>query len=159
LPGGHKEKTDQTTVAAAQREVREQFQHWLARGFGLSTIVTLNSGRPYNLLAGVDLNGNGDNPPGDRPGGLGRNAGISPGFANVDLRLTRNIAFNERAKVQLFFETFNLFNRVNVTDLGRVFLPGTALPPQENGRFIATPDRFRASANARQIQFGFRFQF
>ncbi|MBI3951992.1 MAG: carboxypeptidase regulatory-like domain-containing protein [Acidobacteria bacterium] len=36
---------------------------------------------------------------------------------------------------------------------------GTPLPLQENGRFIVTLDRFRASANARQIQLGFRFQF
>lgn len=135
------------------------WKHWLVRGFGLSTIVTLNSGRPYNLLAGADLDGNGDNPPGDRPAGLGRNVGLSPGFANVDLRLTRNIQFNERTKVQLFFETFNLFNRVNVSDFGRVFLPGTPLPPQKGGRFIVTPDRFRAATNARQIQLGFRWQF
>lgn len=135
------------------------WKHWLARDFALSGIVTLNSGRPYNLLAGVDLNGDGDNPPGDRPAGLGRNVGISPGFANVDLRVTRNISFAERAKVQLFFETFNLFNRVNIVDFGRVFRPGTPLPPQEGGRFIVTPDRFRRSAPARQIQFGFRLQF
>jgi hypothetical protein len=135
------------------------WKHRLVRGFALSSIITLNSGRPYNLLAGVDLNGDGDNPPGDRPAGLGRNIGISPGFANVDLRVTRNIEFNERAKVQLFFETFNLFNRLNVVDFGRVFPPGTPLPPVENGRFIVTPDRYRRSAPARQIQFGFRFQF
>jgi hypothetical protein len=135
------------------------WKHWLVRGFALSTIVTVNSGRPYNLLAGVDLNGDGDNPPGDRPDSVGRNVGVSPGFSNLDLRLTRSISFTDRTKVQLFFETFNLFNHVNVVDFGRVFLPGTPLPPKENGRFTVTPDRFRASANARQIQLGFRFQF
>lgn len=135
------------------------WKHWLARGFGLSTIVTLNSGRPYNLLAGVDLNGNGDNPPGDRPHGLGRNAGISPGFANFDLRVTRTINFSEQRRIQLFFEAFNLFNRVNVTDFGRVFLPGTPLPRQKNGLYIVTPDRYRSASNARQIQLGFRLQF
>src|SRR5262249_3041119 len=48
------------------------------KDFQLSTIVTINSGRPFNLLAGVDLNKNGDNPPGDRPAGLARNLGILP---------------------------------------------------------------------------------
>ncbi len=137
----------------------DYWKHWLVRGFALSSIITLNSGRPWNLLAGVDLDGNGDNPPGDRPAGLGRNAGVSPGFANVDLRLTRTIRLNERAEVQLFAEAFNLFNRVNVTDFGRVFPPGTSLPPKKGGRFIVTPDRFREAAHARQIQFGFRLRF
>src|SRR5207245_2710940 len=66
------------------------------RGYQISTILNLNSGRPYNLLAVVDLNQNGDNPPGDRPAGLGRNVGITPGFANLDLRFTKSMAFGER---------------------------------------------------------------
>src|SRR5262249_15944814 len=84
------------------------------RDFHLSTIVPLNSGRPFNLLAGVDLNRNGDNPPGDRPAGIARNQGITPGFAEVDMRLTRSIKFQEKYQVNLTFEAFNLFNRVNI---------------------------------------------
>jgi len=95
----------------------------------------------------------------NNPNTLGRDVGISPGFANLDLRLTRDIQIHEQKKLQLLFETFNLFNHVNVTDFGRVFLPGTPLPRKDQGRFVVTPDRYRASANARQIQLGFRFQF
>jgi hypothetical protein len=133
------------------------------RDFQLSTIVTANSGRPFNLLAGVDLNRNGDNPPGDRPAGIARNAGITPGFVNVDMRLTRVIRFKERYSLTVTFEGFNIFNRTNISVLNRIYPPnpdGTFnLPPTDGGRFIATPDRFRGSFPARQFQLGARFAF
>ncbi|KAF0210658.1 MAG: ferrienterochelin and colicins outer membrane receptor [bacterium] len=43
------------------------YKNLLMKGFQLSSIINLNTGRPYNLLAGRDLNGNGDLPNGDRP--------------------------------------------------------------------------------------------
>ncbi|MEW6730996.1 MAG: TonB-dependent receptor [Acidobacteriota bacterium] len=135
----------------------------LLRDFQLSTIVTLNSGRPFNLLAGVDLNRNGDNPPGDRPAGIARNAGIAPGFANVDVRLTRSLRWQDRYQLNLTLEVFNLFNRVNITELNRIYPPNLdgsfSLPATDGGRFIATPDRFRNAASARQFQLGVRFVF
>jgi hypothetical protein len=135
----------------------------LLRDFQLSGILSLNSGRPYNLLAGVDLNMNGDNPPGDRPPGLGRNAGISPGFANFDMRLERSIKLNERVNIKGFVEIFNLFNRVNISDFNRTFPPDAQgnfqLPAQDNGRYIVTPDRYRAAFSPRQFQLGLRFAF
>jgi hypothetical protein len=133
------------------------------KDFQLSAIITINSGRPFNLLAGVDLNRNGDNPPGDRPAGIARNAGISPKFASFDMRLTRMIRLKDRYQVNLTLEAFNLFNRVNILSLNRVFPPNADgsfnLPPMENGRFIATPDRFRDASPARQLQLGVRFSF
>jgi hypothetical protein len=134
----------------------------LLRDFQLSTILNLNSGRPYNLLAGVDLNMNGDNPPGDRPTGLGRNVGITPGFANVDLRLTRTAIINERYKLQGFIEIFNLFNRVNIDPnvIDRTFTPDAqgrfTLPVKEGGRFIVPRDRYRGAFSPRQFQLGVR---
>lgn len=139
----------------------------LLTGFQLSTIVTLTSGRPYNLLSSVDLNMNGDNPPGDRPlnGGvsIGRNVGILPGFANTDLRLTRTIQFHEHYRIQGFAEVFNLFNRVNISDIDRTFSPDSKgnfmLPPRSGGRFVVTPDRYRNAFSPRQIQLGVRLTF
>jgi hypothetical protein len=129
-------------------------------GFQLSSIITLSSGRPYNLLAGIDLNRNGDNPPGDRPAGLGRNVGVRPGFAGVDLRLTRKFSIKEQYRFELFAEAFNLFNRTNISEVDRVFLPDAQgnfqLPQQDGGRYIVTPDRFRDAFAPRQFQFGFR---
>ncbi|MEW6733430.1 MAG: TonB-dependent receptor [Acidobacteriota bacterium] len=138
-------------------------QNPLLRDFQLSTIVSLESGRPYNLLAGVDLNLNGDNGQGDRPLSIARNAGITPGFANVDLRLTRTVNVNERVRIQGIFEVFNLFNRVNISDVARVFPPDPlgrfSLPPQEDGRFISPQSRHRGSFSPRQFQIGFRLIF
>jgi hypothetical protein len=132
-------------------------------GFNLSSIVTLNSGQPFNLLTGVDLDGNADNPSADRPNRIGRNAGRAPGFASVDLRVARSVNINERVKVTGYAEVFNLFNRVNISDLNRIYPPRADgsfdLPPLEDGRYIATPDRFRNAFRPRQFQFGFRLLF
>ncbi|KAF0247434.1 MAG: ferrienterochelin and colicins outer membrane receptor, partial [bacterium] len=139
----------------------------LFTGYQLSTIINLNSGRPYNLLAGVDLNRNNDNPVGDRPlignTPIARNAGLTPGFANIDLRLTRTISYKEKYKFQGFVEIFNLFNRVNINDVSRIFPPDAQgnflLPPKDGGRFTATPQQFVSAFSPRQIQLGFRFSF
>lgn len=133
------------------------------KDFQLSAIITINSGRPFNLLTGVDVNMNGDNPPGDRPAGIARNQGISPTFSSFDMRLTRAIHLKDKYQVSLTLEGFNLFNRVNVLSLNRIYPPNPDgsynLPPKENGRFIATPDRFRDASAARQLQLGVRFSF
>lgn len=137
----------------------------ILRDFQISTIASLNSGRPYNLLAGVDLNGTGDFPAGDRPLGIARNAGITPGFASVDMRITRSISFKERYRISAVIEFFNLFNRVNIdpNNINRTYLPDLTgnfnLPAQDNGRFILTKDRFRNALAPRQVQFGFKVAF
>ncbi|MEW6732268.1 MAG: carboxypeptidase regulatory-like domain-containing protein [Acidobacteriota bacterium] len=135
----------------------------LLRDFQISAILNLNSGRPYNLLAGADLNMNGDNPPGDRPLGLGRNVGISPGFTNLDLRLTRSLAIKDHYRLQIFIEAFNFLNHVNISDYNRVFEPDSQgffnLPAKQGGRFIVPPDRFRKAFSPRQFQFGLRLNF
>ncbi len=139
---------------------------WL-RNFQVSTILNLESGKPYNLLAGTDLNGSGDSPPGDRPilngVSLARNVGITPNFASVDMRLSRNFIFDEKYKIEFLVEGFNLFNHTNISDLDRIFTPNAQnqfnLPPQENGRFIAPTSRFRNAFSPRQIQLGAKITF
>jgi hypothetical protein len=148
-------------VASGVWELSYTANRWL-RDFQLSTIVTLESGRPYTVRAGVDLNRNGDGTT-DRPFGIGRNTGITPGYANVDLRLTRTVSFSETARLQGFLEAFNLFNRTNVSQVVTIFPPDAQgnfnLPPQRDGRFIAPPANYRAAFAPRQLQFGFRFIF
>ncbi|MEW6732243.1 MAG: TonB-dependent receptor, partial [Acidobacteriota bacterium] len=141
----------------------------ILRDFQLSSIVTITSGTPFNLLAGVDLNGSGDNPPSDRPliGGvpIGRNAGEQPGFASLDLRLSRKITINEKLFFEGFIEGFNFLNRTNISQVDNVFLPDLQgnfnLPPNtgNNGRFIAPRNRYRNAFSPRQLQFGLRFNF
>lgn len=97
------------------------------KDFQLSSIVTATSGRPYNLLAGVDLDRNGDNPISDRPlingTPVGRNVGIAPGFTNVDIRLVRNITFKDRFRIQGSLEGFNILNHTNISDIDRFYQP------------------------------------
>lgn len=139
-------------------------KHLLLRDYTLSYIFTAVSGRPWNLLAGVDLNRNGD--ANDRPAGLGRNVGVTPAFYNLDVRLARRCINRDRFKLEGIVEAFNLFNRTNVREFGRTFPPVNPplntefnLPPRRGGRFIVTPDRYRRAFPPRQIQVGFRMTF
>ncbi|MBI4854435.1 MAG: TonB-dependent receptor [Acidobacteria bacterium] len=133
------------------------------KDFLFSSIITLSAGQPFNLLVGADLDGNGDTAaPADRPNGIGRNAGRGAGFASVDMRVARTITVGEKVKLIGYFEAFNVFNRLNVNEVNRIFplTPnGFNLTPQEDGRFTATPDRFASAFRPRQIQFGFRVTF
>lgn len=135
----------------------------LFRDFRLSTIIDAESGRPYNITAGADLNLSGDFPPSDRPLSLGRNVGLSPGFFSVDMRLERKINIKEKLQIQGFLEVFNLFNRVNISEIDGIF-PADAqgnynLPKKDGGRFVAPPERFRSAFAPRQVQVGFRISF
>ncbi len=86
-------------------------------GYQLSTIATLQSGRPYNITAGGDVNGDGTART-DRPPYVGRNTLDGPSFQNVDVRFTRDISvYRERAKLRLMFEAFNLTNRANYSSI------------------------------------------
>lgn len=138
-------------------------KNFLLKDLQVSSIITLESGRPYNLLAGVDLDLSGDANPTDRPTAIGRNVGILPGFANIDLRLIKSVKFQEKYNAQIIFEVFNLFNRVNISDINRTFPPDKNgnfnLPAQENGRFIAPVERFRGALSPRQLQIGLKLSF
>ncbi len=79
-------------------------------------------------------------------GTLGRNTYEGPGFANLDFSLFKNFkvrAINEESRLQLRFEIFNAFNRVNFGQ------PVNGL----NALFGLQ------SFDARQIQFGLKFIF
>jgi hypothetical protein len=134
----------------------------LLRDFRLSSIVVLESGRPYNVITSVDLNNDGDSL-NDRPAGLGRNVGIIPGYANVDLRLMRTIKFKDRFQLQVLAEAFNLFNRKNIRFGNRIISPDAngniPLPEMEDGRYKLPESSFLLAFPSRQLQFGMRFVF
>jgi hypothetical protein len=132
-------------------------------GIQLSAIVAAASGVPFNILAGTDLNGDGDGgnfpadrarrTPGDPASAVARNAGRLPAEATVDLRVNRRFSMGGFA-VEPIFEVFNLFNRTNFTDINNVFgigaFPSAPLPTY--GQFVRT-------APPRQAQLGFRLMF
>src|SRR5262249_19578215 len=82
----------------------------LLHDFKFSSLVAVESGRPFTVFTGFDANNDG-NPLSDRPGTLGRNTLIGPGFASVDVRVARPIKFTERLNSEFSVDFFNLFNR------------------------------------------------
>jgi outer membrane receptor protein involved in Fe transport len=91
-----------------------KFARALLRGYQFSMITNLQSGRPLSVGVGSgDPNGD-SNSGSDRVPGIGRNTIDAPGFAQVDIRFTRDInLYKERTSLRLMFEAFNLTNRVN----------------------------------------------
>lgn len=146
-------------------------------GFTLSPILRANSGRPFNLLVGSDINGDRHSTT-DRPPGAGRNAGRGPSFWTFDLRLARRISFGESRNLELMFEAFNLFNRLNFTSINntvscssdnlepRCVPPGVLTAPFNligtesltTARHLRPLD-FTSAFDPRRIQLGIRFAF
>lgn len=85
-------------------------------GYQFSTIASLQSGRPYTIGVGGDVNNDGNSST-DRPPYVGRNTLGRPNFAAVDIRFSRDIPVYERARLRLMFEAFNLTNRANFSSI------------------------------------------
>lgn len=139
----------------------------------LSTIVSLRSGIPWDITAGVDLDRDGNNQ--DRPAGLVKNSGGTESDVNlqiinafrqsrnlapisieqltrtsrdsvVDLRATKQFTIGAARRFDLFLEAYNLFNTVNFENPSGTITSGS----------FAT---YTTARDARQIQWGARFQF
>lgn len=128
----------------------------------LSGIVSVGSGRPYNIIAGSDLNRDGDTWQSDRPWRIkndlstriGRNAGRLPGTSSVDLRVTRRLPLGAGVRIDLMFEMFNLLNHTNYTQVDAIF--GKEAYPQEP---LATFEQFTKAAAPFQAQLGVKLSF
>jgi hypothetical protein len=125
-------------------------------GIRVSGLVSLESGRRFNIFTGADSNADG-NPNPDRPGLIERNAYEGPGYASVDIRVAREFAVSGTMRLDLMLDVFNLFNRTNVKDIntvwGSIDYPNTPPPPQLG--FGSARDVF----NPRQVQFAAKFRF
>ena len=119
------------------------------RYFKLGVSLSLYSGQPYSETKGRDDNN--DGLANDRPLGVPRNSLQGPGYADLDLRWSRDFFLAAAKKdkgptVALGFDAFNVLNRVNyvsyVGDLSSPFFgkPIAAQPP-------------------RRVQISFRFRF
>jgi hypothetical protein len=108
--------------------------------FGPASTCLTNSGAPF-ALPGVT-------PPAGCDGNLGRNAFTSPGFFQVDLRISKAIPISERLHLDLIADGFNMFNRLNVLSVNQLCDPtagATCLAGQPT-----------ASYDARQFQFALK---
>lgn len=151
--------------------------------FTVAPIIEISSGRPFNIITNVDAN-NDQTAQTDRPsltsggdlcipgtsgctplitngefstGNLGRNMGVTHGFASFDLRLTRAFRFGERFRLDIIAEGFNLFNKFNEASASP-FIDDVNNFGQRSGsgRFFSRPT---AAFDARQFQLGAKFNF
>ena len=123
--------------------------------FKFSSLFTAQSGRRFNVFAGADANGDG-NPLSDRPGTLGRNTLRGDDFVSFDLRVARQIRFSERVSAEFSADFFNLFDRLNVTDLNTVYGGIDLSVPSNPILGFGTP---RDASNPFQFQYGVKLRF
>ena len=109
-------------------------------GFQLAPIFTYNSGHPFNLLAGGEVNGD-NHTTNERPIGAGRDTGIGPDFTNLDLRLSWQHKLGEKAKLQFTAESFNIANHTNYASVNNEVSPLFGFPsnPADNTACPACP--------------------
>lgn len=150
-------------------------------GFTFAPIVEISSGRPFNILAVGDNNGDFQST-NERPtvrsdgtlcqtgvdvncfqgvfplsGNLGRNKGITHSFASVDARLTKRIRFGERTSLDIIAEGFNLFNRFNEAAANPFYEVVNAFGQQAGGgKYYSAPT---SAFDPRQFQFGLKLNF
>ncbi|MGA8274581.1 MAG: TonB-dependent receptor [Candidatus Sulfotelmatobacter sp.] len=94
------------------------------RNLEFSSIVTLQSPRPFTMFVGNDVNGD-TNPVTDRVGWSPRNAYRGDELYTYDLRVSRTFYFHEHMGLNLAFDGFNVFNRQNVNEVTSVYGGGT----------------------------------
>ena len=126
----------------------------------LTAILRGNSGRPFNLLVGADINGDRHSTT-DRPPFAGRNTGLGPDFWTLDFRLSKRIQFGDGANISFIAEAFNTLNRLNFQSVNNTVgnIPG---PFDVRGRKDVGPSQplgFTSAFDPRRIQLGLRVTF
>ncbi|HXZ20895.1 MAG TPA: carboxypeptidase regulatory-like domain-containing protein, partial [Candidatus Acidoferrales bacterium] len=128
--------------ANSNQDVRHRFvanftaeapEHSFARQFSFSSIITLQSGRPFTLFAGENVFGDVAGLSTDRVGGapvvgqctstadcntvIGRNTYVGDPLYSWDLHLSRYFKLTEKVKLDLAIDAFNFLNRPNVDEV------------------------------------------
>jgi hypothetical protein len=109
------------------------------RNFEFSSIITLQSGRPFTIYAGQNSLGDLAGLSTDRTGGppvvpncpsvdhcstlVGRNTYVGKPLYSWDLRVSRGIHLTERLKLDLMVDVFNVLNRANVDEVTSIYGP------------------------------------
>lgn len=96
----------------------------LTRNLEFSSIINLQSARPFTIFVGNDVNGD-TNPVTDRVGWSPRNSYRGDHLYAFDLRLSRGVHFTEHTRLDLAIDAFNVFNRQNVNEVTSVYGGGT----------------------------------
>jgi len=176
--------TWQLPVGNGAKTLNEGTAGWLLANWAVSGISTFSGGLPYDVFTNVDTEHTGfaarpfynpsavatpsSNPRTQTgpslayfsvpafglPGNIGRNVFRGPGIDNTDLVLTKRFGIHERTHLDLRFEFYNLFNRVqfNQPDPYIFDLQGFGHSTQE----VVRPD---GTTGARQVQVGLKLSF
>ncbi len=108
------------------------------RNFQLSSIITIQSGRPFTLFAGNNTFGDVAGQSTDRVGGpplgtsacpsvadctttVSRNTYIGDPLRTWDLRVSRYFMFKEKYRLDASVDAFNVLNRANVDEVSSVY--------------------------------------
>jgi hypothetical protein len=156
----------------------------LVGGWTVSGITTVSSGLPFDIFSSVDTQHTGlfsrpDSntgvtvPPSSDPrtqtgpslalfsipafgsgGNLGRNHFRGPGINNSDAVLNKQVGIHERVKLDMRFEFYNLFNRVQFAQPDNLLADATVFGHSTSETF--RPD---FTTGARQIQLGMKLSF
>ncbi len=149
-------------------------------GFSFAPIVEFGSGRPYNILAPGDANGDFQST-NERPsyladgtlcqtgvdvgcyqgifpidGNLPRNKGITHNYFTVDARVSKNVAIGERVTLDIIAEGFNLLNRFNEAAGNPFYDVVNSFGQRKGASYYSQPT---AVYDPRQFQFGLRLSF
>jgi len=108
--------------------------------FGVAATCLTNTGAVFSVP--------GVTPPAGCDGNLGRNAFTTPGFFQVDLRVSKAIPITERLHLDLIADGFNLFNRLNVLSVNQLCDPTAGT--------TCSAGQPSASYDARQFQFALK---
>ncbi|HKW87410.1 MAG TPA: TonB-dependent receptor [Candidatus Acidoferrales bacterium] len=84
-------------------------------------------------------------------GNLGRNTFARPGFFSVDMQLSRQFSINERWRLEVIGEGFNMLNRFNVADVNPLCDPTSGS--------CSTTGAPTATLDPRQFQFALKLHF
>ena len=155
-------------------------------GFSFAPIVEIGSGRPFNIIAPGDANGDfqstnerpfvlpdgklcrGGNAVAGDPndpacvlgfpinGSLGRNRGITHKYFTVDARVTRKVRIGERASLDIIAEGFNLFNRFNEAAGNPFYNVVNTFNKRNGGKYYSQPT---SAFDPRQFQLGLKLSF
>jgi hypothetical protein len=170
-------------LGRGRQHLNSGFVGRVLEGWSLSGITELQSGHPYDIFGNRDSNhtglsarvtviGNPAQPSGtdktftgpvrsafeltpfDQQPNLGKNAFYGPNFINFDGAVLKDTGITERAKIELRFEFFNIFNHAQFGQPGNAFAsPGTF------GLSTSTIGRPDGTTSARQIQVAAKFIF
>ena len=126
----------------------------------ITPVLRAESGRPFNLLAGFDLNQD-RNSNTDRPAFAGRNTGTGPDFWSVDVRVSRRLLLGERTTLEVMGEAFNALNRLNFRSINNTVgnIPGPFDLRGRKDRSPSEPLGFTSAFEARRLQLGLRLSF